>query len=121
VTNTRSYGGGFLVTPDALIDDGALDICIVKRTGRLRLISQFPRILKGTHGAMEEVILARSPWVRIEAEGAPMPVPLDGELGMAQTPVELHSDPGGLTLLLEPATTLGLPAGIQEEAIARVG
>ena len=113
VTNTTSYGGGFMVTPSARIDDGALDICIVKRTGRVRLISNFPRILKGTHGELDEVILARSNWVRIEADGPALPVPLDGELGMAMTPVELRCDPAGFTLLGAPRLQLA-------RAIARV-
>ncbi len=117
VTNTTSYGGGFMVSPSARVDDGALDICIVKRTARLKLLANFPRILKGTHGGLEEVIMAKSNWVRIEADGAALPVPLDGELGMAQTPVELRCDPRGLTLLGPPA--LQLAASIREE-VARV-
>ncbi|MBS1153754.1 MAG: diacylglycerol kinase, catalytic region [Myxococcaceae bacterium] len=118
VTNTTSYGGGFMVTPAARIDDGALDLCIVKRTGRVRLLTRFPRILKGTHTELDEVIIARSPWVRIEADGAALPVPLDGELGMAQTPVELRCDPGGLTLLGAPV--LQLASGLEQQGVARV-
>jgi diacylglycerol kinase (ATP) len=111
VTNTTSYGGGFMVTPGARVDDGALDICIVKRTGRLKLLASFPRILKGTHTELDEVIIARSSWVRIETDG-PLPVPLDGELGMAQTPVELRCDPGGLTLLGAPAREQGVALAV---------
>ena len=118
VTNTTSYGGGFMVTPAARIDDGALDLCIVKRTGRVRLLSSFPRILSGTHGELPEVILARSRWVRIETDGPSLPVPLDGELGMAQTPVELRCDPRGLTLLGPPV--LQLAAGLPQQGVARV-
>ncbi len=119
VTNTTSYGGGFMVTPGARVDDGALDICIVKKTRRLKLLAHFPRILKGTHCELDEVIIAKSNWVRIEADGAALPVPLDGELGMAQTPVELRCDPGGLTLLGAPAPLL---AGslFPNEGVARV-
>ncbi len=118
VTNTTSYGGGFMVTPSARVDDGSLDICIVKRTARLKLLGNFPRILKGTHGELDEVILARSHWVRIEADGDALPVPLDGELGMAQTPVELRCDPRGLTLLGPPALQLApsIPTGVARVA-----
>jgi diacylglycerol kinase (ATP) len=99
VTNTQSYGGGFKVSPDARVDDGALDLCIVRRTRRLNLLRQFPRILKGTHGALPEVILARSRWVRIESLDGPLPVPLDGELGLAQTPVEVRCEPRMLQVI----------------------
>ena len=55
------------------------------------------------------------------ADGPPMPVPLDGELGMAQTPIELRNEPGGLTLLLEPASALSRPTVAPLEVIARAG
>jgi len=99
VSNTRSYGGGFKVSPAASIDDGALDVCIVRRTGRLRLISQFPRILAGTHGSMPEVVFARSPWVTIEG-AEPLPVALDGELPRRTTPTELRCEPRALRVLV---------------------
>ena len=93
VTNTRSYGGGFLVSPAARVDDGALDLCIVRRTGRARLLWHFPRILRA-RTAVPEVIHAASPWVRIEADDGELPVTLDGELPQRQaTPVELRCEP----------------------------
>jgi diacylglycerol kinase (ATP) len=104
VTNTRSYGGGFQVSPGARVDDGRLDVCIVRRTGRLRLIGRFPRILKGTHGGLPEVVMAQSPWVRVAAldpgDGGKLPVPLDAELGLAATPVELVCEPAALRVLV---------------------
>jgi len=99
VTNTRSYGGGFKISPSAIIDDGVLDVCIVRRTGRLRLISQFPRVLAGTHGSMPEVLFASSPWVRIEGLPEQLPVALDGELPQWTTPTELRCQPGALRVL----------------------
>lgn len=99
VTNTRSYGGGFKVSPSASIDDGALDLCIVRRTGRLRLISQFPKVLAGTHGSMPEVLFVSSPWFRIEGLPDQLPVALDGELPQRSTPTELRCQPGALRIL----------------------
>ena len=100
VTNTRSYGGGFLISPAAKVDDGALDLCIVRRTGRLRLLRQFPRILRGTHGGQPEVVQATSPWVRIEGFDEQLPVSIDGELPQSLTPVELHCEPRVLQVLV---------------------
>jgi diacylglycerol kinase (ATP) len=100
VTNTRSYGRDFLISPAARVDDGALDLCIVRHTGRLRLLRQFPRILRGTHGALPEVIQAVSPWVRLEGLEEQLPVSLDGELPRARTPVELRCEPRALQVLV---------------------
>ncbi|NOT54294.1 MAG: diacylglycerol kinase family lipid kinase [Deltaproteobacteria bacterium] len=102
VTNTRSYGGGFHVSPSARVDDGLLNLCIVRRTGRIRLLSQFPRILKGTHDVMPEVTLAASPWVRLEGVNDALPVTLDGELPQATTPIELRCEPATLQVLVPP-------------------
>lgn len=104
VTNTRSYGGGFHVSPSARVDDGLLNLCIVRRTGRLRLLSQFPRILNGTHDVMPEVTLAASPWVRLEGVNDALPVTLDGELPQATTPIELRCEPATLQVLVPPPT-----------------
>lgn len=99
VTNTRGYGGGFMVSPAARIDDGLLDVCIVRRTSRARLLWNFPRILKGTHGALPEVVQAASPWVKIEGLDGELPVALDGELPRLTTPLELRCEPGVLQVL----------------------
>jgi diacylglycerol kinase (ATP) len=92
VTNTRGYGGGFLVSPQAQLDDGLLNVCIVRRTAKSRLLWHFPRILRGTHGVLPEVIMAASPWVRIEGVGDELAVALDGELPRSTTPVELRCE-----------------------------
>jgi diacylglycerol kinase (ATP) len=98
VTNTRSYAGGFQVSPSAQLDDGKLDVCIVAASGRARLLANFPRIFKGTHGDLPEVVLAQSRRVLIESE-TPLPVALDGELPSLTTPLELTCRPAALKVL----------------------
>src|SRR5262249_3487236 len=99
VTNTRSYGGGFMVSPEARVDDGLLNLCIFRRAPRARLLGHFLRILRGTHGHLPEVVMAASPWVRIESDGAPLPISLDGELPRHTTPIELRCDPRRVMVL----------------------
>jgi diacylglycerol kinase (ATP) len=98
VTNTRSYAGGFRVSPGAQLDDGKLDLCVIGATGRARLLGNFPRLLRGTHGALPEVLLAQSRRVLIESE-TPLAVALDGELPSLMTPVELTCRPSQLSVL----------------------
>lgn len=107
VTNTRGYGGGFLVSPGARVTDGVLDLCIVRRASRLDLLSKFGRILRGTHAGLPQVVLAQSPWVTIEdLGGRRTSAALDGELPDTRTPVSIHCQPGGLRLLV-PAEVRG--------------
>lgn len=67
VGNTRSYGGGMLVAPSALADDGLLDVTIIGRASRVKLVTLFPTIYKGTHIKVEGVTTYRSKSVRLAA------------------------------------------------------
>lgn len=49
VGNGRSYGGGLKILPQAEMDDGWLDLCIVKRTSKFELLRNIPRLYKGAH------------------------------------------------------------------------
>jgi len=49
VGNSRQYGGGIRITPDAKIDDGLLDICIVHKTSRMQLLKTLPQAYNGGH------------------------------------------------------------------------
>ena len=103
VTNTRGYGGGFLLSPGARLDDGLLDLCLIEDVGRARLLAEFPKIFRGQHGDTPGVHLLQSPWVRIESLAGELPLCLDGERPQRTTPVELRSLPGALRVLAPPA------------------
>jgi diacylglycerol kinase (ATP) len=49
VGNTASYGGGLRIVPQAKLDDGLLDICIVKKTSRFQLLLNLPLLYRGWH------------------------------------------------------------------------
>lgn len=49
VGNGKYIGGGMKVTPDAEIDDGLLELCIVNKLNKGKLLMLFPSIFKGTH------------------------------------------------------------------------
>jgi diacylglycerol kinase (ATP) len=100
VTNTRGYGGGFLISPGASVTDGALDLCIVARSGRLSLLSKFGHILRGTHAGLPRVTLAQSPWVTIEDLTGGAQAALDGELPDSATPLRVECETGGLQVIL---------------------
>jgi diacylglycerol kinase (ATP) len=49
VANAPFYGGGMKIAPDANMNDGIFDICIVQEISKLELLQQFPKVFKGTH------------------------------------------------------------------------
>lgn len=86
VANAPSYGGGMKIAPRARLDDGKLDVCIVRGMDRFKLFCLFPTVYFGRHLDFPEVEYMQAPAVKIETE-LPLDVYADGEY-IAQTPVE---------------------------------
>ncbi|MFQ5886821.1 MAG: diacylglycerol/lipid kinase family protein, partial [Anaerolineae bacterium] len=78
-TNGRQYGGGFLITPDAKMDDGLLDICYARGLGRLGILRLLPEVMRGTHVDKEPVTMAKAKRVILDSPD-PLPVHADGEI-----------------------------------------
>ncbi|CAM2905491.1 diacylglycerol kinase [Prescottella defluvii] len=87
VGNGTSYGGGMLITPNAKLDDGLLDVTVVKSGGRFKLVRLFPTVYKGTHVDLDEVETYRTRTLRLEA-----PVPGSSTGSARATPVTSYAD-----------------------------
>jgi diacylglycerol kinase (ATP) len=85
VGNSRQYGGGIRITPDAIVDDGLLDLCIVHETTRGQLLKTLPKAYTGAHVKSPFVEMSRGREVHFESEQA-MAVYADGE-PLTRTPV----------------------------------
>jgi diacylglycerol kinase (ATP) len=96
--NTPVYGGGMKIAPAALLDDGLLDICIVKDLDKFKLLFLFPTIYFGRHLRMREVDYFQSSSVRIETE-RPRDVYADGEY-VCQTPIEVGVQRAALQVIV---------------------
>ena len=66
--NTPDYGGDFIITPDAKIDDGILNICIVKNISKIKALFLFPRVFFGTHVKHPKAIYQPSKSLSISSE-----------------------------------------------------
>jgi diacylglycerol kinase (ATP) len=58
--NAPRYGGGMRIAPEARIDDGMLDVVIVKALPRTKLLRVFPRVFSGTHTRFPEIEIVRT-------------------------------------------------------------
>lgn len=101
VANTRCYGGGLTIAPDADPTDGLLDVVVVDRLSPVHALRFFPRVRSGTHLAIEAVTVHRAASVLLEPLGAPpWPRPhADGEPAGA-LPVRCEVVPGALRVLV---------------------
>jgi len=79
VANGKYYGGGFIPTPEAVVDDGILDICLVDKVSRMKVLRFFNEYKAGRHGILQEVSFNRCKSILIESEGN-IRVNIDGEI-----------------------------------------
>ncbi len=77
--NGRREGGGFLIAPDAKIDDGLLDYAMITNVSRLKMFRILPEVMKGTHGRFKEVTLGKCKKFTLTAD-RPLYIHADGEI-----------------------------------------
>ncbi len=95
-----SYGGGMKVLPDASLDDGVLDVCIVEALSKGAFLRAFPKVFMGTHTEHPKVRMMRATSVTIEAN-RDMQVYADGE-HVGALPASFDVMPGALQVVVGP-------------------
>ena len=98
IANARSYGGGMLIAPDAVLDDGLLDVCILGEVSKFEFLRAFPRVYKGTHVSHPAMRIVRAKKVEITSDPI-MPMFIDGEL-VGKTPGDFMVIPGALEVMV---------------------
>ncbi|MFN0152067.1 MAG: diacylglycerol/lipid kinase family protein [bacterium] len=102
IGNSASYGGGLHIVPEARIDDGALDICLVDEVSRATVLRLLPRVYSGGHVGYPFVRIVRAARVEIasgaSAEHRAPAVFADGEPA-THLPATIETMPGALRVL----------------------
>jgi diacylglycerol kinase (ATP) len=96
--NARSYGGGMKVTPQATLDDGLLDVCLVNRMNKLKLLCWVPTIFFGEHLRLKQVEYFKTSQITINTE-LKLDIYADGDCA-GQTPVQIGLIPRGLRVIV---------------------
>jgi len=79
IGNGRQAGGGVPLCPDALIDDGLLDLMILPELDHKARLDAFSHLLReGAVGLRAKLVTARSPWIEYASEEG-LNINLDGE------------------------------------------
>ncbi len=97
VGNGRYCGGGMRQTPDALPDDGLLDITVIREMGRIEVIKSLKLLYDGTILSHPKVDGYRTSNLRVESESV-LYAEADGE-SLGHTPVEFSIIPAALNVV----------------------
>ena len=80
VANGKCYGGGIKIAPNAIIDDGLLDIYAIKKPRLHRLIRFLPKVVTGKDvSGIEEIIYTKVKKMRVKSKDDII-VNIDGEI-----------------------------------------
>lgn len=77
--NGPREGGGFLVAPDAKIDDGLLDYAMITDVSRPMMFRIVPEVMKGTHGRFKQVKMGKFKKFSLTSD-RPLYIHADGEI-----------------------------------------
>jgi diacylglycerol kinase (ATP) len=100
VGNSQLYGGVIKFTLNAVVDDGLLDVCIVKGRSMLKAPLRLLSILFRSHHLDDRIEYHRATQIRFVSR-KPVPIQIDGDyLGI--TPMRLEVVPKSLWVLVPP-------------------
>ncbi len=101
ITVGPSVGGGFLLSPDALPDDGLLDFFQAEKMSVLEVCRYLPGVVRGTLKENERIRRAKVISARIESpDGSDLSFELDGEVMPFTSPfLEITVNPSPLHIL----------------------
>ena len=99
---TSRYGGGFQIVPNARIDDGLFDVCIVRPVSSLTVLRLLVTLFWGGHVSHPAVSMHQTRTLKIETD-TPMLLYADGE-PMCETPATIEIIKDGL-IVMSPRTS----------------
>jgi YegS/Rv2252/BmrU family lipid kinase len=79
IMNGRRMGGGFMMAPHAVTDDGLLDLCIAGQVSRLGILLLIPKFMKGTQATHAQIKTGNATKINIFAMDGTLPAHADGE------------------------------------------
>jgi YegS/Rv2252/BmrU family lipid kinase len=96
--NSKAYGGGMLLAPQAALDDGLLDIVLVADTPKLRFLRLLPTVFKGEHVRQPNVQVLRAREMQVSAN-RPFTMYADGD-PIAELPVTVRALAGAVRVMV---------------------
>jgi YegS/Rv2252/BmrU family lipid kinase len=99
IGNGKAMGGGFFLTPNAEIDDGEFDVCIIHALKKREVFMNLPKAISGAHINLPQVQMLRTDQLKIESDNG-IAVHADGELvGLNEKKLDVTILPSSLEVV----------------------
>lgn len=98
--NSKYYGGGMMVAPDASLEDGKLEVVIIKDVPKLQFLRLAPTVFRGSHVRQSNVAVLRAERVTVGAS-RPFTVYADGD-PVAELPVTVRARAAAVSVIGPP-------------------
>jgi YegS/Rv2252/BmrU family lipid kinase len=98
LANSKFYGGGMMLAPDASMRDGLLDVVMIHHVSKARFLALLPTVFRGAHVKQRNVEIARARQVEVRAE-RPFAMYADGD-PIADLPATARALPGALRVIV---------------------
>src|SRR5947209_15676251 len=96
--NSKQFGGGMRLAPNASLTDGLLDVVIIEDMSKPRFLRLAPTVFSGRHLRYRQVHIVQGREIRIEAT-EPFTLYADGE-AIAQLPVTVRVLPAAVRVIV---------------------
>jgi YegS/Rv2252/BmrU family lipid kinase len=97
VGNSKVYGGGMYILPQAELDDGKLDVMLAKQAPKLRSAWDVPKLFKGTHTNLDYMEFLRGEEIEVSSD-RPFVIYADGD-PIGATPAIMRVEPRCLRVI----------------------
>ena len=98
--NSKAYGGGMLLAPDASMQDGLLDVVTIADLPRVSFLRLLPTVFKGAHVRLPAVSVSRARSVHVAAD-RPIVMYADGD-PIGELPVTVRAVASAVRVLVPP-------------------
>jgi len=100
ITNSPSYGGIFKINPDALINDGKLNLCIIETVGKIRAFFDLYQVSRGSHTNLPEMKMLKFSFPLTISSPELLPYEVDGEVPEPEREYKVNVFPRILPILV---------------------
>jgi YegS/Rv2252/BmrU family lipid kinase len=98
VGNSKAYGGGMFILPHAELDDGQLDVMLIKHASKLALLRELPKVFRGAHVDSPYIEFLKGERIAV-ASDRPFVIYADGD-PIGATPATIGVEPRCLRVIV---------------------